>query len=124
VVGLDDVESGVIAGLFGALIYLFPFFTGAVADRMGFRNGLMLAFALLTVGYGTLGVFSTLGPVLVGLFLIVIGGAFGLGREILERSSLKLSLSPMTLPHEIARLILAEQLYRALTILRGLPYHK
>ncbi len=76
VVGLDDVQSGIIAGLFGALIYLFPFFTGALADRMGFRNGLMLAFALLTVGYGTLGVFSTLGPVLVGLFTIVVGGSF------------------------------------------------
>ncbi len=76
VVGLDDIQSGVIAGLFGALIYLFPFFTGALADRMGFRNGLMLAFALLTIGYGTLGVFSTLGPVLVGLFIIVVGGAF------------------------------------------------
>ncbi|HSL17264.1 MAG TPA: MFS transporter [Methylomirabilota bacterium] len=76
VVGLDDVWSGVIAGFFGALIYFFPFFTGALADRMGFRNGLMLAFALLTVGYGMLGVFSTLGPVLVGLFVIVVGGAF------------------------------------------------
>ncbi|MCU0303779.1 MAG: MFS transporter [Thermoanaerobaculales bacterium] len=76
VVGLGDVEAGVIAGIFGALIYFFPFFTGALADRMGFRNALMLAFALLTVGYGTLGVFSTLGPVLVGLLVIVIGGAF------------------------------------------------
>ena len=76
VVGLDDVQAGVVAGLFGALIYLFPFFTGAAADRMGFRNGLMVAFGLLTVGYGTLGVFHTLPPVLLGLFLIVVGGAF------------------------------------------------
>jgi dipeptide/tripeptide permease len=76
VVGLDDVQAGVVAGLFGALIYLFPFFTGAAADRMGFRNGLMLAFALLTVGYGTLGVFHTLVPVLIGLLLIVVGGSF------------------------------------------------
>jgi len=76
VVGLDDVEAGVVAGLFGGWIYLVPFFTGAVADRMGFRYALLLAFALLTVGYGTLGVFSTLPPVLVGLGLIVVGGAF------------------------------------------------
>jgi len=54
----------------------------------------------------------------------VIGGAFGLGKGILERSSLRLALSPMTLPHEVARLILVEQLYRAGTILRNEPYHK
>jgi len=76
VVGLDDVQAGVVAGLFGGWIYLVPFFTGAIADRMGFRKALILAFALLTVGYGSLGVFSTLGPVLGGLGLIVLGGAF------------------------------------------------
>ena len=54
----------------------------------------------------------------------LIGGAFGLGKGILERSTLRLSLSPMTLPHGIARLLLAEQLYRAGTILRNEPYHK
>ncbi len=76
VVGLDDVQAGVVAGLFGGWIYLVPFFTGAAADRIGFRKALILAFVLLTVGYGTLGVFSTLGPVLAGLSLIVLGGAF------------------------------------------------
>lgn len=76
VVGLDDVQAGVVAGLFGGWIYLVPFFTGALADRMGFRRALMLAFALLTVGYGTLGVFHTLAPVLAGLALVVLGGAF------------------------------------------------
>ena len=76
VVGLDDVEAGVVAGMFGGWIYLVPFFTGAAADRMGFRKALILAFSLLTVGYGMLGVFSTLPPVLVGLALIVLGGAF------------------------------------------------
>ena len=54
----------------------------------------------------------------------VIGGAFGLGREVLDRSSVKLALSPMTLPHEVARLILAEQLYRARSLLGGHPYHR
>ena len=76
VVGLDDVQAGVVAGLFGGWIYLVPFFTGAISDRMGFRKALILAFALLTVGYGTLGLVSTLAPVLVGLALIVLGGAF------------------------------------------------
>lgn len=76
VVGLDDVEAGFVAGLFGALIYLFPFFSGALADRLGFRNSLILAFALLSTGYSILGLVDTLGPVLLGLFLIVIGGSF------------------------------------------------
>ncbi len=76
VVGLDDVQAGIVAGLFGALIYLFPFFSGAMADRLGFRNSLMLAFGLLTAGYSTLGLFGTLPPVSAGLFLIVLGGSF------------------------------------------------
>jgi dipeptide/tripeptide permease len=77
VVGLDDVQAGVVAGpLFSGPIYLVPFFTGAISDRMGFRKSLILAFALLTLGYGTLGFFSTIAPVLVGLWLIVLGGAF------------------------------------------------
>jgi len=75
VVGLGDVEAGLVGAYFGGWIYLVPFFTGAAADRIGFRKALMLAFALLTVGYGMLGVFHTLGPVLVGLTLIIIGGA-------------------------------------------------
>jgi 23S rRNA (pseudouridine1915-N3)-methyltransferase len=54
----------------------------------------------------------------------VIGGAFGLANDLLERSAMKLSLAPWTLPHEIARLVLAEQLYRAGSIVRGEPYHK
>jgi 23S rRNA (pseudouridine1915-N3)-methyltransferase len=53
-----------------------------------------------------------------------IGGAFGFSPEVREASRRRISLSPMTLPHEMARLILAEQIYRAGTILRGEPYHK
>ncbi len=54
----------------------------------------------------------------------VIGGAWGLSREITEHADLRLSLSAMTLSHELARLVLAEQLYRALSLWKGLPYHK
>lgn len=54
----------------------------------------------------------------------VIGGAFGLGEAVLARASRRLALSALTLPHEMARLVLAEQLYRAGTIVRGEPYHK
>jgi 23S rRNA (pseudouridine1915-N3)-methyltransferase len=55
---------------------------------------------------------------------IVIGGAFGLGAPIRDRAASTLALAPWTLPHELARLVLAEQLYRAGTLLRGEPYHK
>jgi 23S rRNA (pseudouridine1915-N3)-methyltransferase len=54
----------------------------------------------------------------------LIGGAFGLPTDLTSRSSMKLSLAPWTLPHEIARLVLVEQIYRAGTIVRGEPYHK
>lgn len=54
----------------------------------------------------------------------VIGGAYGLGDAIQRATVSRLSLAPWTLPHEIARLLLAEQLYRAGTIIRREPYHK
>src|SRR5690606_6022610 len=54
----------------------------------------------------------------------LIGGAFGLAPHVLSRADRMISLSAMTFPHEIARLVLAEQLYRAGTSLRGEPYHK
>jgi dipeptide/tripeptide permease len=76
VVGLDDVQAGYLAAFVSAFIYLFPFLTGAAADRIGFRASLLIAFVLLTAGYAALGAFHALGPVLVGLLLIVIGGAF------------------------------------------------
>jgi 23S rRNA (pseudouridine1915-N3)-methyltransferase len=54
----------------------------------------------------------------------VIGGAFGLDASVLKRCRRHISLSALTFPHDIARLVLTEQLYRAGTILRGEPYHK
>ena len=54
----------------------------------------------------------------------VVGGAYGLHERVLQRASERISLSSMTFPHEMARLLLLEQLYRGNTILRGEPYHK
>ena len=54
----------------------------------------------------------------------VIGGAFGLADALRGRAARAIQLAPWTLPHEMARLVLAEQLYRAGTIVRGEPYHK
>jgi 23S rRNA (pseudouridine1915-N3)-methyltransferase len=53
-----------------------------------------------------------------------IGGADGLPKEITARATLRLALSKMTLPHRLARLVLAEQIYRAFCIVRGVPYQK
>ncbi len=54
----------------------------------------------------------------------VIGGPDGLAPEVLERSRLRWSLSRLTLPHALVRVVLAEQLYRAVTLLAGHPYHR
>jgi 23S rRNA (pseudouridine1915-N3)-methyltransferase len=54
----------------------------------------------------------------------VVGGAHGLGGAVQKLAATRLALAPWTLPHEIARLVLAEQLYRAGTIVRREPYHK
>lgn len=55
---------------------------------------------------------------------LLIGGAHGLSGAVRARASSTLALAPWTLPHELARLVLAEQLYRAGTIVRREPYHK
>lgn len=55
--------------------------------------------------------------------IFVIGGAYGFSEEVYNRADAKLSLSPLTFSHQMVRLIFAEQLYRAFTILKGEPYH-
>ena len=98
--GFSDIQAGVIAGSFSALLYLLPMFLGAYADRIGFRSAIILAFGLLTLGYGGLGLLPTLlssaglvqyemtttftglqesylrWSIVPVLILIVIGGAF------------------------------------------------
>lgn len=54
----------------------------------------------------------------------VVGGHLGVGREVAEQAQVRWSLSRLTLTHEMARVVLVEQLYRAFTIMRGLPYQK
>jgi 23S rRNA (pseudouridine1915-N3)-methyltransferase len=56
--------------------------------------------------------------------VLTIGGADGLDASVLARADLRWSLSPLTFVHEMARLIALEQIYRAVKILRGEPYHR
>ncbi|NLZ50554.1 MAG: 23S rRNA (pseudouridine(1915)-N(3))-methyltransferase RlmH [Rikenellaceae bacterium] len=53
----------------------------------------------------------------------VVGGAYGFSKEVYDAASAKLSLSKMTFNHQMVRMIFAEQLYRAFTIIKGEPYH-
>jgi 23S rRNA (pseudouridine1915-N3)-methyltransferase len=52
-----------------------------------------------------------------------VGGAYGFSQEVYDRANFKLSLSKMTFSHQMIRMIFFEQLYRAMTILKGEPYH-
>lgn len=54
----------------------------------------------------------------------VIGGAFGLSEKVRQEADLILSLSALTMPHQLTRLVVVEQLYRSHTLLRGISYHK
>lgn len=56
--------------------------------------------------------------------VFVVGGAAGLGAVVRDRSNERVSLGPMTLPHQMARVVLLEQVYRAFRIMRGEPYHR
>ena len=54
----------------------------------------------------------------------VIGGSLGLSPAVLKRADAQISFGRFTLPHQLMRLVLSEQIYRAFTIINGLPYHK
>jgi dipeptide/tripeptide permease len=75
-VGFTDKETGYVAGAFVALLYFLPPFLGAVSDRIGFKNGLVTAFALLTIGYSVLGIYHSKAVVVATLAVIAVGGAF------------------------------------------------
>ncbi|HKJ05851.1 MAG TPA: MFS transporter [Flavobacteriaceae bacterium] len=59
ILGFSDVEAGLISGVFSGGLYLLPTFTGALADKIGFKNSLLIAFALLTIGYFGLAILPT-----------------------------------------------------------------
>lgn len=76
VVGYNDIWAAWIGGAFSGGLYLFPTFTGAYADTLGFRKSLILAFTLLALGYFTLGALPYKATVLPALVILMIGGSF------------------------------------------------
>lgn len=88
--GFSDIGAGIISGIFSASLYFLPTFTGAYADRIGFRSSIILAFTLLTIGYAGLGLLPTLlqsaGLVTYGMTTTFSG---------LETSSLRWSIAPV-----------------------------
>ncbi len=75
-VGFTDVETGWLTAFFAAGLYLAPTFSGALADKLGFRLSLLLAFGLLAVGYASLGTWPTKVMAVVSLGVILAGGSF------------------------------------------------
>lgn len=76
VVGFDDVAAAWISGIFSAGLYFFPPFTGALADKLGFRRAIILAFFLLSVGYFTLGALPYKAIVPPAMIVLMFGGSF------------------------------------------------
>ncbi|MCD4769890.1 MAG: MFS transporter [Bacteroidales bacterium] len=75
-VGYNDIWAAWIAGGFSAGLYFFPPFSGAYADKIGFRKALIIAFSLLTAGYFGLGALPYKSTVIPSMILIMIGGSF------------------------------------------------
>jgi dipeptide/tripeptide permease len=76
VVGFNDVNAAWISGAFSAGLYFLPPFTGALADKMGFRRSILFAFGLLTVGYFSLGALPYKPMVIPALVILMFGGSF------------------------------------------------
>lgn len=76
VVGFNDIWAAWIGGIFSAGLYFLPTFTGAYADKIGFRKAILLAFTLLTIGYFTLGALPYKATVLPAIVVLMFGGSF------------------------------------------------
>jgi 23S rRNA (pseudouridine1915-N3)-methyltransferase len=99
------------------------------AERLGARmveGSNVVALARVGAGWSSADLARQLERWLVAArpLTFVIGGSHGLDSSLIAGAAASWSLGPLTLPHELARVVVGEQLYRAFTILRGEPYHK
>ncbi len=76
VVGFDDIDAAWLSGFYAAGVYFLPPFTGALADKIGFRKAMLLAFGLLTIGYFILGAMPFKATVVPGIVILMFGGSF------------------------------------------------
>ena len=115
--------SSILAALFNAM------FSKVASQPIWFNNFTFhnIYFVFFELSATKLALYNTfvlgLSTATIGT-VIAVAGARGFGSAPKARAQLIWSLSPLTFPHELARVLVAEQLYRAVTILRGVPYHK
>jgi len=95
-----------------------------MVDRLGSAHGNQLVIAMDEKGEDLTSVDLSRLLGAHGDICFLIGGADGLGETARRRAGRTVRLSSLTLTHEMARLLLVEQVYRGLTILRGMPYHR
>ncbi len=96
----------------------------ALSERGELMNSLALAQTLSSLWAMTNPPNGGIGNRGSGPMIFVVGGALGLSQTVLDRADRILSLSPLTFPHLMVRLILVEQIYRTFKILKNEPYHK
>ena len=93
-------------------------------NNLRFKNNIIISLSEEGNQYNSIELTSLLGNFNNKKINFLIGDTYGIPPDIKEKSNLLLSLSPLTFPHELARLILLEQIYRAFSITNNSPYHR
>ena len=93
-------------------------------NNLRFKNNIIISLSEEGNQYNSIELTSLLGNFNNKKINFLIGDTDGIPPDIKEKSNLLLSLSPLTFPHELSRLILLEQIYRAFSISNNLPYHR